>query len=410
MKRQDTIEQMEEDGERINKNRIFGFVVLGLVILMLGFYGFAYWQDGKIKSSLVTMVKGRQKIDFGEFLLVEYTGYNHKGKVKANIDVDGLVTRYGSYLQYVEQEGWDTLSLGKSPIEYLVNNVEVVLSQAEDLANGDEFTYQVILLNDCEKMLDCDFSGKEGTYTVDQLKDGTLLDPYENLTVSFSGTSPCGYLQVEDHNESAVQWATNYVADRSEGLCLGDVITLTCQVEEEKLLESSGFYVETLEKQYVVEGIPSYVSSYEELTEADVLLFYQDTVGVVSSNIIESGVFGTTIPSLEYSGFIFRELQDIQGTNQRKNALVVVYQTKFKVDKKEVTLYFPVCFYNLVQDKDVIKYSTSRYIGITMLGEKIYPGYFSMQELYEGIYSEGYEYTYGGSCSVLSEERELLSE
>ena len=91
------------------------------------------------------------------------------------------------------------------------------------------------------------------------------VDPFETLSVDFSGVAPNGYVILKDNNErfrygnalEGYESVFEFKADKHEGLKNGDVIKVTVSLRRDQ----GNLYLSQIEKEYTVEGLNSYVES-----------------------------------------------------------------------------------------------------------------------------------------------------
>lgn len=86
------------------------------------------------------------------------------------------------------------------------------------------------------------------------------IDPFEDLIVEFEGTAPYTSTVKCSGGNSAVE----YTPSVSTGIQNGDVITITAEVNA---YQSDEYELTETEKEYTVEGLPSYVMSLDEIPE-----------------------------------------------------------------------------------------------------------------------------------------------
>ncbi len=83
------------------------------------------------------------------------------------------------------------------------------------------------------------------------------IDPFEKLKVTFSGTYPYSHLQCEGGS-----LAVNYIPNTKSGIKNGDTIVINAE-----LTDNEKFSLTETEKEYTVEGLPSYAMSLDEIPD-----------------------------------------------------------------------------------------------------------------------------------------------
>ena len=88
------------------------------------------------------------------------------------------------------------------------------------------------------------------------------LDPFEYLTVSFTGFSPNGEVIIS--NKGSAPTSILFTADKQMGLANGDVITVTANAPQ---AERDGYELVETTKQFTVEGLEGYATDLDDIPE-----------------------------------------------------------------------------------------------------------------------------------------------
>lgn len=218
---------------------------------------------------LLFVVLGMEdSIDMNQYLTIEAEGYDGYGKLHAAINWDAVEEKYGEKLSFTEEAGktFGGLISLMSPMDVLQDCVRVELEKYSGLSNGDTVAYTWTVDEDLANMLKCKIKCKDGSFSVSDLQQAETFDLFSQLEVEFTGTAPEGrasltYTGTELRSDA-------FRCDKSRDLSNGDTITVSISDSNVELLaEQLGKVPESLEKQYTVQGLNSYVRKASEIDE-----------------------------------------------------------------------------------------------------------------------------------------------
>ena len=161
------------------------------------------------------------------------------------------------------------------------------------------------------------------------------IDPFENLTVTFSGTSPLSKVEITGGNSLC-----KYTADKESGVFNGDTVTVSAEFktpQENKALSED-------KREYTVEGLNAYAMKLDDIPEntleklraqADDLI----TVYVCGSNMAKVENIGLEDYSFEEESREFVGYYFLSGKENSKanpyNKICCVYKMRYKVTAYE---------------------------------------------------------------------------
>lgn len=218
---------------------------------------------------LLFAVLGRgTSIDMNQYLTIEADGYDGYGTLHASINWDALEEKYGKKMSFTDEAGktFGGLVSLMSPMDALQDCVRVELEKYSGLSNGDTVAYTWTVDEDLANMLKCKIKCKDGSFSVSDLQQAETFDLFSQLEVEFTGTAPEGrasltYTGTELRSDA-------FRCDKSRDLSNGDTITVSISDSNVELLaEQLGKVPESLEKQYTVQGLNSYVRKASEIDE-----------------------------------------------------------------------------------------------------------------------------------------------
>lgn len=165
-------------------------------------------------------------------------------------------------------------------------------------------------------------------YTVSGLSEIKEIDAFSDdmVSVTFSGTSGDGQINIEP--KKADQYNMNYSADHSYALSNGDKITVTVAngygLFDDDYVAEYGVKPKETTKTYTVEGLQEYVSSFSQISEADLGQFKKAVENDIKTMDAENDKY--SINSLTYLGYYFMTPKQGQENNASdKNWLILVY-------------------------------------------------------------------------------------
>lgn len=187
----------------------------------------------------------------------------------------------------------------------------------------------------------------------DQLE---IVDAFENLTVTFSGTAPRSKVTISGGNSLC-----SYTADVESGMFNGDVVTISAEFktpQEGKVLSEE-------KREYTVEGLASYAMKIDDIP-ADM----QDKMKKQAEDALiartSSWVEGNSLKSIEFLGYYFLTVKD-GFTESPTNDIYLVYKATANItgipdEKKNDKSAEPEC-------GEEVYYTFYRYTDIVILSD-----------------------------------------
>ena len=128
---------------------------------------------------LVVVLGQPKKINLEKYVEINFSGYNTKGRAEVSIQWEEL-----------SEKLMDILDGNSGALLAATGTVQVSLDQDSGLSNGDEVTAEISYNNELLKQYNFQFTGKSVSRTVEDLEELEEVDPFGDLTVSFTGISP----------------------------------------------------------------------------------------------------------------------------------------------------------------------------------------------------------------------------
>ncbi|MCI1269455.1 MAG: hypothetical protein LKG21_06095 [Ruminococcus sp.] len=165
---------------------------------------------------------------------------------------------------------------------------------------------------DAEKSME-NFDKKYGENDDSSKAKKEKIDPFENLSVTFVGTSPNSSVEISGGNDSVT-----YSPDIKSGMKNGDVVTITAETDY------SNISLKENKKQYTVDGLSAYAMKLEEIPD-DMKEKMQKQANDAIKASTASWHQGVSLKQLDFVGYYFLTSKD--GFNQTPyNQLYCVYK------------------------------------------------------------------------------------
>lgn len=185
---------------------------------------------------------GTKKIDVMESLTLSYDGVNGYGTA----DLKNAYGWEADAFEAANIKGIESFAdLGNAfTIE---SAVSYNISPNQNLSNGDEVTVTALINNEAVEEYKIEFEGEEKKFIVEGLPEVQTVDLFENIDILYTGIAPNVNASIGDGN-TVYYVMTHYSLDKTNGLDVGDIITVTAQYSKEELLKSG----------YIAESIPAF--------------------------------------------------------------------------------------------------------------------------------------------------------
>lgn len=339
---------------------------------------------------VIAICTHKPTINLNKYVTVEYEGYDTLGRATAVVDWEAIEKKYGKKIKVNKKalkkdlkkelgSDYSDSFLGETIDEYLdmagvdllADCVSGSLDKSSGLTNGDEITYSFKFdVKEVEKYLKCKLKCSDKTFKVSGLKQVGSFNPFDGVTVSYSGIAPNGTASIEFERTDDYTYNLNYNLDKRDGLSNGDTVTVTVSVSgsEDTFVSNFGKLPSPLEQTYTVEGLMSYVKSAAEIPDDLMVSMQNQAEDIIKSYIANNWDSEVSLKSLVYMGNYYLTSK---GSSWENNRCALVYkltaeETMEAVDEgtvtEEVDVYYYVQFENLmVEDSGVGAVDISNY-------------------------------------------------
>ena len=349
-------------------------------------------------------------IDLNKYLTFETEGYDGFGTVRAVIDWGAVSAEYGDKISFTKQaknEFGGFLAI-MTPMDAVQESVSIHLEESSRLSNGTTIAYTWNVDENLSKYVKCKVKYEEGTYMVSGLTEVGSFDAFADLTVEYSGIAPDGNANLNYLGSELSYY--DFTCDKSKGLSNGDTVKVT--IDEGKLeyyAKNLGKVPEALEKEYIVEGLSSYLAQISELDDESLALMQQQASDVYNAYTARTFSEGEEHESLTYIGNYLLTIKDKNTLWGNINVLYLVYKAQVRntnsyggdTYNKVNDIYWFISFNNLMVEPDgkitvdVTHYNTPNetftidsgvsYNGWGSTKSWYYYGYPTLDELYKDV-------------------------
>ncbi len=336
------------------KNKLFlGLLGGGVALILAIIIGVIIWLQP-------------EEIELDQFVTVEYSGYDGYGDAYVYLNetalYEAMMKATGqSYSDYMDIDSlWDlggAVSNGIS-LYTAIDTIELTTDKTENLANGDIITVSLTYNNEVAKEVDIEFVGDTVSVTVEGLEPVAEVDPFEDLTVTFDGIAPSGWIEYEYTGSNEYVSSYYFNVDKYDGLRNGDVVTITYNVSDEDTLYY-GYVATTKSKTYEVNGLQEYADAYADLTDTFITTLKTESEDTIYAYVANSYGSNCTMANLEYCGYIMNSIKDASGWVDSYNDLYMIYRgdvSHSKGDFSTTKVYYPVRFKNILIDGETLTY------------------------------------------------------
>lgn len=319
---------------------------------------------------IVLAVTHKTKINLQDYTKVAFDGYDGYGKAtvefdyeefqedfleEADIDVDELKDDFSD----VDSLSDITNALtGGAKSDYakalkVFSNFSYQLNKEDSLKNGDEIKVTYKFDNDAANELGIELKGEDLSKKVSGLDKVKEMNPFDDIEVKFEGTAPNATASVEITNTKSKLETYQFSLSSSNGLAVGDKVTVTVDYEEESFISKYGFKLSETSKEYTCEDVDAYLTKAEEVDNTALENMKKQTSDVIASYFAEKKDY-ITQSNLKYVGYYMLTKKDTDSWGDF-NQVYLVYSAKVKSKEKkfkEKVVYFPVKYTELIKYKD----------------------------------------------------------
>lgn len=314
---------------------------------------------------------GTKTVDLNKYVKIETSGYNGAGTATVSFDEEKIAKDHDKHIKLSKEMSYLAQYVNVSPAVGMMKDcVSGRLDQTSGLSNGDKITFRWTCSDGMAKQhYGVNLKYSDITVKVKGLDKVETFDPFDFITVEFTGTEPAGEMNYNaDLSHPEVQYL-RFEADKTSGLSNGEKITVSVSVngDPETFMAKFGKLPKDNEKVYTVSGLSKVVSSSSEIDETCLSAMKQQAEDVFRATYAKGSDVYTHLTSLEYVGMTFRMRKSWDaGTlypGSDINVCGLVYKVGVHCDEKhtgwfddhdafDIEFYSPVLFTYLTKDEN----------------------------------------------------------
>lgn len=267
---EDQVQAPEEEqtkAQKASKNtiKVAAFVV-ALCVIIGGIAGYSYFANSFDLSEYIEVynvrgVDGAGSISYG--FKDDGSFYEaYFGDEYANVDTENLTE--AELLQIIERE-----KAKEQELRNIIECVEFAASKEEDLCNGDVVTITATFDNPNNYDFSRRIKSGEITYTVADLPEGKLCDPFneDDVSISIIGSNGSGRVLMDVPHKVPYSYMTYNVSPMA-GLSNGDTVTVWVNCDEGVLVADGYLPPDVWEKEIIVSDLGNLIQSESEISQS----------------------------------------------------------------------------------------------------------------------------------------------
>lgn len=205
----------------------------------------------------------KAEINLADYITVSFSGMDGEGKANCRFDTSSFE------LDIYSQVKTDKNGMAQAAaITKLERSLSFNFNKPEGLSNGDKVKLSVGFDKDTAKECSVVLNYKEETFEVSDLKEPIEIDPFDpaEYEVFISGVAPYAWVDWMNHGEKMTNTIIRYDYSKEDGLCNGDVITITASLDP----RADGYVLSRNEMTYTVEGLNMVPQNVSDLTSDNI--------------------------------------------------------------------------------------------------------------------------------------------
>lgn len=295
--------------------------------------------------------------------LTDYVDYNVQG-------IDGYGTIHINHrLMSLDNMLAEKLKLDPTEryqLSLYIYDIDFNIDKPKNLKNGDEVIISPIFNKAMEEKYKVKFDDSVLNVKVEGLKEGLVINPFQDVEILFSGISP--YIKAELANNSTNEMlrSIRFQYDNRTPLKLGDQLLVTALVDEFIWIEQ-GYIPEKLSMLYIVENADKYVTKPEEIYSETQSKMLQHTKDIIDAYMVKSassfyreieGMYDYRIQNISYKmephdGYLLTVKEGFTPTNRNQTVIFMIYRINIDDNRfKNREAFMCVQYFNPILRKE----------------------------------------------------------
>ncbi|MFA9466058.1 MAG: zinc-ribbon domain-containing protein [Velocimicrobium sp.] len=290
------------------------------------------------------------------YMKIHSSGYNTVGTAESVFDYKSFERDLKNILETTSSSKVEAL-IDASLNEYYVSDIEDMikfeLNKSQNLSNGDKVTLHFVFDNKKLKKYNIKLKAKDIKSKVNGLLDIKKVNPFDYITVKYTGVSPGASAEVVNNSSEEFFSSLNFTFKEEHEDCLriGDTITLSIMSDDEQYALQNGYQFTETSKKYSCDSLDTYAMSMSDISDETLEYMKNKTVETLEDTL---DLYDSKAKKWNYEGCYFLVSKNID-TWGATNSIYVVYSTTLKSSYEDLNnekIYFPIRFLNIVKHSD----------------------------------------------------------
>ena len=293
----------------------------------------------------------KSSINLNDYIVIETEGYNTLGKASVEFDLDKFEADNSKKIKMDSSLTMQQSLYNATQPELLkILYIDYTVSEKNDLSNGDVITVKWKCDDaSAKQFFGCNLNYSDIEYTVSGLEEVKTFDPFENITLSYSGIEPNGVLELNvDYDVPEMQFLS-FSADKNNNLSEGEEITVSASLigSVNDFVDKFSCLPSIYEKKYTVSQLSKYINDINEIP-SDII----EKMDVQLKDHMTASFAGWENENLESIELIGEYLLAAKPGFEmsENNKLVLAYRVKVNNPEGEVEYIWFGYYNNLVKD------------------------------------------------------------
>lgn len=319
------------------------FIVISVILLM--------WLTGC----------GKKTVALDDYIKVSATGYDSIGTAEVSLDYKKFEKDYGKKIKFNKKESRHdfvkehSLKSSMDDSKLLLDTcVQTEIDNDKHLSNGDVINVKV----SCDEELAKEYFGVKLNYSdieyeVDGLEEVDKFNPFDYITVEFSGTSPYVNAHINEDSGRKELKDIYFEAEKNSNIKLGEEVEVRAKqnISNREFVEKYGSIISETSKKYKCEGVDFYIKSTTDIPENSMNELISAGESKIRDYINDNWSKPENLISIKYEGNYVLSLKEDNTTwGLYDNYVYMVYkiQATNPDPVENVEYYDYVCFSNLI--------------------------------------------------------------
>lgn len=369
-------------------------------------------------------------INLSDYYNIRFEGADGYGRVNYEFDKKKFMDKNKEKIRSTYDDPsvrTNPVALADSVSEFISYNTEVITDPEENLSNGEEVTVDFTIESyEIENYYKVKINSDSKKVKVEGLKEVKTADPSEFFDFEVEGISPNANLNIIRKED--VPDYLDYVqvnADKTSGLRLGDEVEVNFTFQEDTLINDYGVVIEPKSIKIPIDGVASYISSYDELSDEDKSEIEEEAGYQVDDEVKSWTLSDLTKKDLIGTITISPKSEDSYW-GSANNRVILVYDMTCTENIPEENYKYDFSYFTYVEFSDVLNSSDDDlYKSVDISGKSLshraqmedgdtktiyFKGYYFMDQLMDKLYSHYSEDNYNYEISFNLDDYRIKSD